>query len=330
MNELPRRGFLGGTAAAAGVAAVALSASGNAAEKPLAGKSVLVTGCSSGFGRLGALHYARLGATVIASMRNLDGGKRPEAQSLAAEAARDKLALQIVEIDVMDGALVAAGVAAAERIAGGALDAVVNNAGIAVGGPVELQDDRAGRDMFETNVLGPLRVARAALPAMRARKGGVVFNVTSQLGRIVVPNYGLYCATKFALEAQSEQLAYELAPKGVEVCIIEPGGYPTQIWRNSAAVTDSLIKRSDAERLKAYEGLVASARRTETGMRTDPMDVPRAIAEILAMPAGKRPLRRAVHPDYRPQEPINEVSARVQKGLLGQSPFGPWVEAVYD
>ncbi len=328
MNRIGRRTFLGASiaAGASAVTATAIKAEG----KILAGKSILVTGCSSGFGRLGALHYAREGATVIASMRNLQGGARAEARALAAEAKAAGIALHIVEIDVMRDDQVAAGVAEAERIAGGALDAVVNNAGIAIGGPVELQDMEAAQMMFSTNVLGPLRVSRAALPGMRARRSGVIFNVTSQLGRVIAPNYGLYSSTKFALEAQSEQLAYELAMHGIEVTIIQPGGYPTDIWKKSAALTDVLLKRTEANRAKAYDALVATARRGDPGLSTDPMDVPRAIAEILALPPGKRPLRRPVHPTYRPQEAINAVSAEAQRVLLGRSPFGPWVEAVLD
>lgn len=328
MDRIGRRTFLG-AGIAAGASAIAATAT-KAEGKSLAGKSILVTGCSSGFGRLGALHYAREGATVIASMRNLQGGARAEARALAAEAKAAGIALHIVEIDVMRDDQVAAGVAEAERIAGGALDAVVNNAGIAIGGPVELQDMEAAQMMFSTNVLGPLRISRAALPGMRARRSGVIFNVTSQLGRVIAPNYGLYSSTKFALEAQSEQLAYELAMHGVEVTIIQPGGYPTDIWKKSAALTDTLLKRADADRAKSYEALVATARRGDPGLSTDPMDVPRAIAEILALPPGKRPLRRPVHPNHRPQEAINAVSAEAQRKMLGRSPFGPWVESVLD
>lgn len=325
ITGIDRRQLLRGAAAATAIAVTATAAC--AAGPGLAGKAFLITGTSSGFGHIGALHYARQGAKVIASMRRMP---RPEAETLRKAARDEKLDLHVVEIDVTDDASVVAGVREAERIAGGGLDVLVNNAGVAVGGPVELSDTEAARLMFETNVIGPLRMARAALPLMRAKKGGVVFNVTSQLGRVIVPNYGLYSATKFALEAMSEQMAYELVPHAVEVTIIEPGGYPTNIWRNSAALTDALIKRSGAERTEAYAALVATARRGDPGLSTNPLDVPRAIAEIAAMPPGQRPLRRPVHPNYIPQTEINAVSAETQRRFLGQSPFGPWVEAVLD
>ena len=298
-TEIERRAFLGGAVAVAGLTATASTADPGAGPS-LAGKSVLITGCSSGFGRLAALHLAKGGATVIASMRNLQGGRRPEAVSLAAEAAKQGLKLSIIEIDVTSDSQVVAGVAEAQRLAAGALDAVVNNAGIAIGGPIEIQDMDAASLMFSTNVLGPLRVARAALPAMRAKKSGVIFNVTSQLGRLIAPNYGLYSSTKFALEAQSEQLAYELAPHGVEVTIIQPGGYPTLIWKNSAAATDTLIKRLDAERMAAYRALVDTARRGDPGPfnrsdgraardRRNPGDGPRQAAAAPPRPPDQSP-----------------------------------------
>jgi NAD(P)-dependent dehydrogenase (short-subunit alcohol dehydrogenase family) len=200
---IDRRQILKGAAVAGALSTMPLSAQG----KPLAGKSVLITGSSSGFGYAGALHYARAGAKVIASMRNLP---RAEADKLAADGAKEKLDIAIVEIDVTSDEQVAKGVAEAERIAGGALDILVNNAGIGLTGPVEMQDMDATRLMFDTNVYGCHRMARAVLPAMRKAKRGQIFNISSQLGRVIVPGGGHYSATKFALEALSEQMAYEL------------------------------------------------------------------------------------------------------------------------
>ncbi len=134
------------------------------------GRSVLVTGSSSGFGRLLAEHLARGGARVFATMRNLDGGRRPEAQELARIARADGLDITLLQLDVTDAAEVRAAVRAAETASGGALDAVINNAGIAFGVPAELADLEATRRIFETNLFGALAVANAALPAMRRRK----------------------------------------------------------------------------------------------------------------------------------------------------------------
>ena len=207
---------------------------------------------------------------------------------------------------------------------------LINNAGIGMSGPIEVQDLEATQLMFNTNVFGVQRVTRAALPAMRAKKSGQIFNVTSQLGRVMVPGFGQYSPSKFALEAMSEQMAYELVPHGIDVTIIQPGGYPTDIWKKRNAYDNALLGRADQTRLDAYPALTARMGKAEGGGRSaDPMDIPNAISEIIAMPAGSRPLRRAVHPGAKPQLAINKVSAEVQIGFLGNSPLGPWVKAVH-
>lgn len=326
MTDMERRTVIK-TALAVGAAAT-LPGPATASDKPLAGKSMLITGASSGFGYLGALHYARLGAKVIASMRGLP---RKEADELKAEAAKEKLDVHIIGIDVTSDEQVAKGVVEAEKIAGGPIDILVNNAGVGYAGPIELQDMAATQLIFDTNVFGPHRMARAVLPGMRKAKRGLIFNISSQLGRVIVPSAGHYSPTKFALEAMSEAMAYELVPHNIEVCVIQPGGYPTKVWVNRNALAKELKDRLTAEEAAAYPALVQRMGLEDgSGRSADPMDVPRAIAEIAAMPAGTRPLRRAVHPGSKPQEAINKVSAETQVAWLGGSPFGPWVKAVHD
>lgn len=322
-----RRELIAGAAALTGAAPALLHAAAPAIPS-LKGRTILITGASSGFGRIGALLYARAGARVIATMRNMP---RSEATSLAAEAAKDKLDLHIVEIDVTDDTSVAAGTAKALELAGGRIDTLVNNAGIGITGPVEVQDMEATKLIFDTNVFGIQRMLRALLPRMRAAKSGQIFNISSQLGRVIVPGGGHYSATKFAVEALSEQLAYELVPHGIDVTIIQPGGYPTKVWVNRNAYTGALKKRSEPALLAAYEPFTRGMGTEDgSGRSADPADVPRAIAEIMAMPAGKRPLRRAVHPGNKPQEAINRVSAEVQLAWLGGGQLGPLVKAVHD
>lgn len=329
MTKLTRRGLIAATAATtATVVAAPTTIAAETVPPSLKGMSVLVTGASSGFGYVGALHYARLGAKVFATMRNLP---RAEATELLATAKAEKLDITILPLDVTNDEQVIKAVREAERLAGGGLDIVINNAGIGQSGPIEVQDIAAMQLAFDTNVYGVQRVQRAVLPAMRARKKGLIVNISSQLGRVIAPSVGPYSSTKFALEAMSEQLAYELAPHGVEVCIIQPGGYPTKVWSNRNRYNQELKSRIDAERAAAYGALVERLG-TETGggRNADPLDVPRAIAEIAALPAGRRPLRRAVHPGAKPQEAINRVAAETQLGWLGNSPFGPWIKAVHD
>jgi len=328
MSPSRRQLLLGAGAAALAASSVsgAAAQSSSGAAMGLSGKSILITGSSSGFGRLGAEHYARLGAKVFATMRNLP---RQEADELRALAEEENLDITVIEIDITSDEQVEAGVAEAEAAAGGALDILINNAGIAMSGPIEVQDLEATKLMFDTNVFGAQRMIRAALPAMREAGRGQIFNVTSQLGRLIIPGLGQYSPTKFALEALSEQLAYETVDKGIEVTIIQPGGYPTEIWQNAAVNSADLKERSREPLIAAYPQLTAGMGDTGNGGgNTDPMDIPRAIAEIIMMPAGKRPLRKAVHPVATPQVPINEVSAEQQLAMLGGSGYGPWLRAV--
>ena len=325
---LNRRELMAGAAlAAAATAACAAAQTGDGPTKSLAGKSILITGCSSGFGRLGAELYARLGAKVFATMRNLP---RVEATELAALAEADGLDIEIIELDVTSDESVTAAAAKALASAGGKIDVLVNNAGISTSGPIEVQDMQATQLLFETNVFGPQRLARALLPSMREAKSGQVFNISSQLGRVMVPGFGQYSATKFALEAMSEQMAYETVQHGVDVTLIQPGGYPTKIWNNQAPLSAALKARSPEDLLAAYPVMTGRMGATQGGGEADPMDVPRAIAEIMAMPAGKRPLRRAVHPGPKFQVAINDVSAEQQLAMLGESPYGPWIKDVLD
>jgi NAD(P)-dependent dehydrogenase (short-subunit alcohol dehydrogenase family) len=332
--SLDRRTLLAGVAATGALAAAARPA---VAADPVytpdlsfKGTSVLITGCSSGFGRLTAELLARQGAKVFATMRNIP---RPEAVELMQVAARDKLDIQpIIGIDVtLDGSC-EAGVHAAEVLNGGPIDVLVNNAGIGITSPVEVQDMEATRLMFETNVFGPHRMARAMLPGMRKKGAGQIIQISSQLGRVIAPHSGHYSATKFALEAMSEQLAYELVPHNIDVSIIEPGGYPTKVWVNRNIYTAALKQRAEAIHTDGYPQQVARMGLEDgSGRSADPMDVARAIAGLIAQPPGTRPLRLPVAPGNKPQVPINEVTARVQTDWLGKSPaVGPLVRGVHE
>ncbi len=329
-TKIDRRQMLAlgaGAAALAGQAACAQTVAAEADSPDLSGKSILVTGSSSGFGRLGVEYYARQGAKVFATMRNVP---RAEADELRDLANSDGLDISVIEIDVTSDEQVEAGVGEALAANEGKLDVLINNAGISVGGPIEVQDMAATSLIFETNVYGCHRMARAALPSMRANGGGQIFNVSSQLGRLIIPGFGMYSATKFAVEAMSEQMAYELVQHGVDVTIIQPGGYPTAIWSNNNKNSAPLKERTSEDLLAAYPALTAGMGARTGGGSTDPMDVPRAIAETIAMPKGTRPLRRAVHPISRPQEPLNAAAAEAQLAMLGGSQLGPWVRDVLE
>ncbi|PKP65415.1 MAG: short-chain dehydrogenase/reductase [Alphaproteobacteria bacterium HGW-Alphaproteobacteria-7] len=333
MPRINRRSLI---AAAAATGALAAAPRASAAAEPVyrpdadyAGKSVLITGCSSGFGRLTAELLARQGARVFATMRGLP---RREAEQLRILALNERLDLHVIEIDVMSDDQIADGVAEAEMINGGPIDVLVNNAGIGITSPVEVQDMEATRLMFETNVFGAHRMARAVLPGMRKKGAGQIIQISSQLGRVIAPYSGHYSATKFALEAMSEQLAYELVPHNIDVSIIQPGGYPTKIWVNRNGYSGALKERAQERHTDGYPQLVARMGQEDgSGRGADPMDVARAIAGLIAQRPGTRPLRLPVALGNKPQVPINEVAARVQTDWLGGSPLvGPLVRSVHE
>lgn len=302
--------------------AMALPSSELAAAEPgsLSDKSVLITGCSSGFGWLTALHCAGLGAKVVASMRNLP---RPEATKLATEAKARGLDISIIDINVLHDASVTRGTSQAIAILGGIPDVLINNAGIAIVGPIEAQDMEATMLAFDTNVFGYQRLIRAVLPAMRQRRSGHIVNLSSQSGRIIFPGLGHYCPTKFAVEAMSDTLAYEVADQGIDVTVIQPGGYPTGFWDNREKLTLALKARSDEVHLNGY-----GAMGTDMGagkvprLSGDPVDVAEAIARSIATPAGRRPHRVMVSASSHPQQAINNVYREVQLEFLGRGRFG--------
>lgn len=165
----------------------------------------LVTGAGSGIGRATAEVLVGRGYEVVATARRIEALEGIEGA-------------EHLVLDVTSDASVAACVEAA-----GPIDVLVNNAGVTRSGPLESYPIELARECFETNVIGPLRMIGALVPAMRERGSGVVVNVTSVEGKVAAPLAGIYCGTKHALEAISESLAFEVGHFGVRVVIVEPG-----------------------------------------------------------------------------------------------------------
>ena len=193
--------------------------------------TVVITGCSSGFGLEAALAFARGGDTVVATMRNTK-----KADALTDRATAEGLEIEVQELDVTDDGSVEAAMQEIDWKHGG-VDVLVNNAGVGFGGPVETMPMEAARALFETNFWGPQRMMRAVLPGMRDRRSGVIINVSSLAGLLPgAPYTGLYAASKHALNTLSESLSIELMPFGVRVHCVEPGFFATEIAHNSDAV----------------------------------------------------------------------------------------------
>src|SRR6266702_3076813 len=278
-------------------------------------QTILVTGSTSGFGRLTVETLARQGYRVFAGMRAAAGKNAPAAEELRALAQREQLALHIVEIDVTDDASVERAIAAIIETTG-RLDVVVNNAGVSYSGPLEAFTLEQVHQQFETNVFSVLRVNRAVLPQMRKQGSGLLLQIGSIAGRLGMPFLGLYGATKFALEGLTESYRYELAPFGIDAAIIEPGTYPTTISANRQVA-------ADAERVALYQaGLEAFMVRfyAENLSATSPapQEVSVVIARVIAQPAGERPLRTVVATVAQRQAPqaLNDAVTQATRSFF--------------
>lgn len=230
----------------------------------------LVTGTSSGIGHAAALHLARQGYKVYATMRN-----SAKAGALRELAVAEKLALTIETLDVSDNQSM---LACVDRItaAEGRIDVLINNAGLSSSSPIETYPEDEHRALFEANYWGPVKLVQAVLPGMRERRHGAIINVSSLLGRIAWANQGAYCASKFAIEAFSEALAQEVLPFGIRVAIIEPGVVASAIFENTPVHYDRASPYKPAMRRNGrfYSVGIASATPAER--------IAEVIAEALA------------------------------------------------
>jgi NAD(P)-dependent dehydrogenase (short-subunit alcohol dehydrogenase family) len=271
---------------------------------------ILITGSSTGFGRLMAETLARSGYTVFATMRNLSGKNAEPASDLLELAQREQLSLHVVEIDVKDDDSVAKGVEDVIRQAG-SLDVLVNNAGVMYTGITEGYTVEQARNQFEPNFFGVIRMNRAVLPQMRAQKNGLIISVSSLAGGLLFPFFGLYCASKHALEALALAYRYDLAALGIDSVVIEPALFAT----NLLASND---QPQDQTRLPAYAPLNDEVDRVigdiENG-QLDPQIVVDDIIKLLETPFGRRPFRTISGPDFG-LEPVNRLKNNAQQSLL--------------
>jgi NAD(P)-dependent dehydrogenase (short-subunit alcohol dehydrogenase family) len=245
----------------------------------------LITGTSSGIGMATALHLASRGHRVYASMQSLD-----QRQGLVDEAQARSLSVELLALDVdHDESVQAAVNKVIERE--GRIDVCINNAGIASMGTIERSDAQLVRQMFETNFFGALRVMRAVLPPMREQRSGTIVNISSAAGHVALPSFGIYSATKSALEAVSESLASEAYPYGIRLVLIEPGFVVTPILQRGLETfqLDESSPYFDAER----HTYAIFAQGQQTG--SDPRVVAEAIEAAINDP--ERRLRYRVTPD---------------------------------
>jgi NAD(P)-dependent dehydrogenase (short-subunit alcohol dehydrogenase family) len=196
-------------------------------------RSVLITGTSSGFGLVSSLELARRGWRVVATMR--DPAKKGALETAAREAGVSERII-IERLDVTDTAGMRAAVEAILAHSGGSLDAVVHNAGVAVGGAFEDLPADELRRVMATNFFGVLDLTRCLLPTFRQQRRGRILVVSSDSAYSGEPANSIYCASKWAVEGWAESLAFEVEPFGIDVILVEPGPYRTAIWSNSPRI----------------------------------------------------------------------------------------------
>ncbi len=248
----------------------------NAASAAQRGKTWFITGASSGFGRLMAVYLHGLGATVVATARNVEDLR---------ELTTAYAGMVVLPLDVTSKDSIAHAVADAVAHTGG-VDVLVNNAGYGLCGAVEEVHEDEYMPMFNTNLFGLVNLTKAFLPHFRERRSGAIINFSSVGGLIGSPGWGFYNATKFAVEGLSEALYGELQPLGVKVMVVEPGPFRTDFLGRSG--------KEAGVRISDYETTVGKTReyfKTQAGRQPgDPQRAIEAVVEAISAPESPRHL----------------------------------------
>jgi NADP-dependent 3-hydroxy acid dehydrogenase YdfG len=275
-------------------------------------KTILITGASSGFGRDTAETLARAGHAVYASMRGVQSKNREAAEAL------QKLGIKTVELDVTDDASVEAGV---KKVMAGAgkIDVLINNAGIASAGVTEAFSTDQAKAIFDTNVIGLLRVTRAVLPFMRRKRDGLIINIGSILGRVTFPFFGIYGASKMAVEALTDSLRLEVSQLGVEVVEVQPSAYPTNMYASiqTTAGVDVAASYGEVGQMPGamFKGFMSMFQGENA---PKPHDIAETVMKLVGQPKGSRAARTVVGSSFgadRINGDVAPVQMQVVEGL---------------
>jgi len=253
-------------------------------------KVILITGTNSGFGWLTANSVAALGHKVYATMRDIDGKNADKAKALAL---RENIT--VLDVSLTDEASVKAAI---ETIIDkeGTIDVLINNAGSAIFGVTESATPEDIQRLFDVNVIAPWRLMKLALPFMRKQSEGLIINVTSGYGRFSVPFLGVYASSKFALEGLSEGLHYEVRPLGVDVAIIQPGAFPTEMSQKIQFGSDQSVNDEYSVIAEIPAKMSDATSKMFEASKPDPQLVADAVVKLINLPKGQRPLRTVVDP----------------------------------
>ncbi len=281
-------------------------------------KTIVVTGCSTGFGRIVSEQLARDGHRVYATMRGVDGKNSGVANELRGLVQSEGIDLRVLEMDVTSDASVE-GAAETVIAESGAADVVINNAGQMFMGITEAFTPAELARQLDVNVVGVHRVTRAFLPTMRQAGTGLFINVSSIAGRFAVPFFTIYHASKWALEGYSLGLRSELATSGVDVVSVQPGPFTTELFGQGPGPADedgraetypASVPQARAEMDTAFEGIFA-----DPEVPTDPQMVCDRMVELVNMAPGTRPFRSVVGVDFGVRE-RNDADAPQDAGVL--------------
>ena len=280
----------------------------------LESKNILVTGASRGIGRLTVKSLAQAGHKVFAGMRELQGRNEAIACELADWARENNLTVEPIELDVANEVSVNAAIERVEKQR--PIDILINNAGVMPTGLTEAFTPEQIKACFDVNVFGPIRTCRAVLPHMRKRRSGLMIHLSSTAGRVAIPFFGVYCASKWALEAYVESLHYELSSFGIESILVEPGGHDTDLVKTAPRPMDQdcltaygAFAEGGDKMLNMFESLFAAGEKI-----TDAQNIADQICALIMM-EGPRPIRTTVGHDMGLVQ-INQSVAPVQFELI--------------
>lgn len=253
-------------------------------------KIILITGTNSGFGWLTAKSCAALGHKIYGTMRATKGRNADKVKELIKQPNIEVLDMELTnEKSVTD---------AVKTILEkeGRLDVVINNAGVYATGIAETFTADDLEKVMDVDVIGVWRIIKAALPQMRKQGEGLIVNISSVAGRFSFPFQAVYNGAKFAVEGLTEGLHYEVRPLGVDVVMVQPGAFPTEVWQKIVSGSDAAVIAAYGDLAKVPEQIGAGVVQMFEAMKPNPQMVADAIINLINTPKGKRPLRTVVDP----------------------------------
>ena len=268
-------------------------------------KTILITGTSTGFGRDTAETLVHSGHKIFASMRDPVNKNRVYAQALQAKG------IEVIELDVTNTKSVERAVTTVISKAG-RIDVLINNAGVASAGVSEAFTDKQASALFDVNVIGLHRVTRAVLPTLRKQHDGLIVNIGSVLGRVTLPFFGIYGASKFAVEALTDSFRYEVSQFGIDVVLVQPSAYPTELFNSAGQPSDTTriseygeIGKIPATMFQNFTNLF------ESPEAPNPHEVAEKISVLIDSPKGSRLARIVVGSSFG-ADTLNDATVPVQ------------------